>query len=394
MHTTKDYIDDPSFLKWIFRPDDSTEQDWENYMESHPDEKPGILSLKEELGLLKLKNEDLSDREKKLLIETVLKKKERGRSHPVSRVLRPSFFRYAAIAVIFLALGNLLTYLFRNETEKPENYAGLTYLLPADKPALLLADGQEIDLEKNSTVEYTGDHTVVVDGRTFAVSPGKLLDQAYDQVVTPRGYRCKMILSDRSVIHLNAGSNLIYPPVFNGDEREVILSGEAFFEVSRNRHSPFIVQTHSVDVAVFGTKFDVSAYAEDPVIRTVLVEGEVAVKRNDMPSPAQPIMMKPEQMVTYNRQTHDFETSRVDPQFFTLWKDGMLKFEEEELSLVIRKLERFYNMTVIFRDREKGHIRISGKLDLNENKYQVFEYLKTLTGMQFNELNDTYYVIN
>lgn len=392
--SSRDYINDPYFLKWIFRPDDQAEQHWKSYMESHPDEKAGILSLKEELSFLKLKNEDLSENEKKLLIEAIVRQKVQTRIFSVTRMLRSSYFRYAAVAVIFLILGNLLNALFRDKAERHDDYTELTNLIRTDKPVMLLADGREINLGTNSTVEYLPNHTIAVDDRTIVVSRAGSQKQNYDQVFIPKGHRCKLILSDRSVIYLNAGSKFVYPSAFDDVNREVVLAGEAFFEVSKNRDSPFIVRTGSLAVEVFGTKFNVSAYDEDPVIQTVLVEGEVSVRRNGANSSEEPILMEPEQMVTYNRQTHHFETNRVDPDFFTLWKDGILKFENEELSAVARKLERFYNVTVIFRDKEKGRIKISGKLDLNENKNKVLEYLETLTGMPLNKLNETYYVIN
>lgn len=391
---SKNYINDPYFLKWIFRPDKTAEQYWKSYMENHPNEKAGVLSLKEELSFLKLKNEDLSDNEKKHLIETILKEKELMGRHSVSRVLPMALLRYAAVALIFLVLGSLLTYLIRDGVEKPVNYPDLARLLPADKSVLLLADGREISLGKNSTVAYSEANAIAVDGRTIPVSQDMAHDQGYDQIVVPKGYRCKMILSDQSVVYMNAGSKLIYPSAFFCNKREVVLSGEAFFEVSKDRDARFVVRTASVAVEVFGTKFNVSAYDEDQVIQTVLVEGEVSVRRNDPKSIERPIVMEPDQLVTYNKQTQNFETNKVDPEFFTLWKDGMLRFEEEELSGVIRKLERFYNMTIIFRDPGKGHTKISGKLDLNADKYKVLEYLKTLTGMQINKLNETYYVIN
>jgi transmembrane sensor len=389
----KDYINDPYFLKWIFRPDDQAEQHWKSYLESHPDEKAGILSLKEELRFLKLKNEDLSGKEKKQLIEIILRKKEQTPARRVSKTLKPAFLRYAAVAVIFLIAGNLVSNFFRNNAPAPVNYSELTDLPPGDKPVMLLADGREISLGKNSTIEYRADHAVAVDDHTVAVSSDKSGGQVYDQVYIPKGYRCKMILSDRSVVYLNAGSKLIYPSVFSGSRREVVLSGEAFFEVSKDPDARFIVQTASIAVEVSGTKFNVSAYDEEPVIQTVLVEGKVMVRANNTDSPAKPIVMEPDQMVSYNRQTKNFEKNRVDPGLFTLWKDGMLKFEDEKLSVIAHKLERFYNMTLIFKDQDKGRIKISGKLDLNENKYQVLEYLETLTGMQFNELNEAYYVI-
>ncbi|MEL7586172.1 MAG: FecR domain-containing protein [Prolixibacteraceae bacterium] len=388
----KDYINDPYFMQWIFRPDDQLEKFWQNYLENHPEEEAAFFSLRDELRVLKLKNEDLDEAEKKRLIEAIIRKKEQIRPASGIRMLRLSVFRYAAVAVIFLILGNLLAYLSGDEPRRQVNYPELTQFIPAGKPVLLLSDGREVDLGKNSTVEYLND-AVRVNGRTIAFIPDVDRNHTFDQVVTPKGSRCRIVLIDKSVVHLNAGSNLIFPAAFAGNEREVILSGEAFFEVSESKASPFTVQTGSIAVEVFGTRFNVSAYAEDPVIQTVLVEGKVSVRRNDKRSD-EAIMMLPDQMVTYNRQTRVFETRRVDPGIFTLWKDGMLKFEEEGLGVVIHKLERFYDITVILSDPQKGNVKISGKLDLNESKSQVIEYLRALTGMRFTQLNDTYYVVN
>lgn len=387
-------MDDPDFLKWVFRPDEEVNRYWERYLETHPDERPAVLATKKELSRLRLKNDDLSLPEKEVLLERIISQKNDTKTHRAIRFWHSPVFRYAAVALVFLVLGNVTNIIFREEPAQMTAFPELSYLAPGDRPLMLLASGREILLGKNSSVTYAPGNVLSVDGKTIDLSLARPAGQSLDQVYLPKGYRCKMTLSDGSVVYLNGGSKFVYPPAFGRNTREVALSGEAFFEVSRNPDARFIVRTAAIAVEVFGTKFNVSAYDEDPVIQTVLVEGQVAVRRNHGASDEKPIMMEPDQLVTYNRQTHGFETSRIDPGLFTLWKDGMLKFENEELNAVTRKLERIYNMKLIFRDRQKAQVRISGKLDLGGSRSQVLSYLETLTGMQVSALNDTYYVIN
>ncbi len=391
MYDPDKYLNDPSFMKWVFCPDQETERYWNKYLEDHPEEKEPVLLMREELSGLKLKNEDLGDDEKKTLLQSLLKEKDKGRALSLTKVLKSPVLRYAAVALIFLALGNLLpVFVSEDRQEEPSAYSVLTDRTPVDQPVIRLADGRQIMLTRNSVIEYLAENRLTVDGREIKLAPA----EGYDRVDIPRGYRSKLILSDKSVVWLNSGSRLVYSPAFQNDRREVMLSGEAFFEVSKNPDARFIVQTTAIAVEVFGTKFNVTAYEDEPVIRTVLVEGEVAVRRNDPGLGENQIRMKPDQMVSYDRQTQNFETIRVDTGFYTLWKQGMIKFENEPLSNLTHKLERYYNMTVIFRDKNKSQVRISGKLDLNGDKFQIMEYLETLTGMHFNKLNETYYVMD
>ena len=393
MRHYNDYINDPYFLKWIFQPESLSEQYWINYMGIHPDEKKHILLLKDELSRLKLKNEDLSEQEKKLLLQKILKKKNQIQLVSNLRINGIKFARYAAVAAVFLVIGNALMYLYLNKTENQLNYADLEYNLPVEKPLLVLPDGSNIELAKNSTLKYTKGNQLIVDGQPVDIKTNNVQVPVSNQVIIPSGTMSTLTLSDNTVVYLNAGSKLIYPSEFNGDEREVLLFGEAFFEVSKNKSKPFIVKTASLSVKVLGTKFNISAYSEDNDINTVLVEGLVSVKRNDASIFERSITLEPNQMVRYNKQSKELTTSTVDAEYYTLWKDGMLKFENEELSSIIHKIERFYNLTITLKDPMKGNIQMSGKLNLSENEYEVFEYLTTITKMEFEKINEKYFVL-
>jgi ferric-dicitrate binding protein FerR (iron transport regulator) len=387
------YINDPYFLKWIFQPDTLTDQYWASYLEKHPEEKEMITSLKEELTYLKLKNEELSDQEKVLLLQKILKKKSQSENKGKFRQLGRNISRYAAVAVIFLIIGNIIMYLYLTPKKSEINFAGMEYNIPADEPRLILSDGSDIKLKDNSDIQYLKEDKVIVDNDSVKVSLDNKNEAVSNQLIIPGGSRAKITLCDNTVVHLNAGSKLIYPSVFTGKTRDVLLFGEAYFDVSKNEDTPFMVRTSSLTVKVFGTKFNISSYSEDNIVQTVLVEGKVSIKRNDAPFYEQGITMHPNQLVTYNKKTKVLNTAEVDTEYYTIWKDGMLKFEDQDLNRIIKKLERFYNLTINFQDPLKGSIKISGKLDLNENKYEVFEYLSTLTKMEFKEINEKYYIM-
>lgn len=388
-----DYINDPYFLKWIFLPDELTATYWENYLRNHSNERNQILAVKEELSTLKLKNDELSEDEKKALLRSILQKQNtRPGLMGVSRKLMP-LLKYAAIAILFLAIGNIIMYSYLSENFNDLSLSELKYTLPEEKPILILSDGSHVKLEKNSTVKYDNNKKLFIDDQLVNTNTEQLKSAIPNQAIIPSGSRTVLTLSDNTKVFLNAGSKLVYPSEFKGDKREVLLSGEAFFEVSKNKNKPFIVKTSSLAIKVLGTKFNISAYSEDIDIKTVLVEGAVAVRKNDAGIFDQGIYMKPNQLVSFNKKSEVFSTREADTEIYTLWKDGMLKFQDEELKNIIHKLERFYDLHILLKDSQKGILKLSGKLNLSEDKYEVFEYLKALTNMNLEEINEKYFIL-
>jgi len=195
------------------------------------------------------------------------------------------------------------------------------------------------------------------------------------------------------VVWLNAGSRLFYPTSFKNKTREVTLFGEAYFEVSKNPEMPFIVKTSTMDIKVLGTIFNVSAYTEDNVVQTVLKEGSVSIRRKDAGFFENDIVIKPNQMATFNKTTSDTKIYEVDAEYYTLWTKGLISFEEIDFKRIIQKIERFYNIKVDFSDLNKEAIRISGKLDLKRSRKEVMEYLEKVSLSKFVQVNENLYVI-
>jgi ferric-dicitrate binding protein FerR (iron transport regulator) len=163
----------------------------------------------------------------------------------------------------------------------------------------------------------------------------------------PRGGEIKeLVLEDGSKVWLNAASTLKYPPRFSGSERLVELSGEAFFEVTGNSSSPFRVLIRDAEVEVLGTHFNIMAYDDEPMSRTMLVDGAVKIK-----SGGDSVTLQPRQQaeVTYASPGVDVEIhvgSGIDQKKALAWKDGSFVFVKTDLRTIMRVVSRTYNVDV------------------------------------------------
>ena len=158
-----------------------------------------------------------------------------------------------------------------------------------------------------------------------------------------KGQRAGITLPDGTIVHLNSESKLTYTPDFNGKLREVVLEGEAFFEVTPNKEKPFIVKTSVFDVEVLGTSFNVSVYNDENIVETALMEGKVKLTMQGCPS--KPVYLTPSQKFIYSRSDRQGTISIMEGDTELAWKQGILAFNAEPLEEVFRKIERWYGVT-------------------------------------------------
>ena len=172
----------------------------------------------------------------------------------------------------------------------------------------------------------------------------------------PRGGEYTLVLADSTVVFLNAESKLQYPARFEGKERKVYLSGEAYFDVKANPEKPFIVTAGGMDVRVYGTEFNVTAY-EGESVRTVLVEGKVGVKTTEG---SEEVQLHPGQMA--EREGNGIVVQEVDTYTYTAWKDGKFVFEEENIERIMERLARWYNLNVFYANESGKNQLFNGVL--------------------------------
>ena len=208
-------------------------------------------------------------------------------------------------------------------------------------------------------------------------------DVKYNILKVPYGKKYNLILSDGTMVYLNAGTSLKYPVKFpiNGN-RMVYLSGEAFFEVTENKEKPFIVTAEEgMKVKVLGTRFNIKSYPEDGNVETTLIDGRVRIMEESL---SKEIDLKPSEKAIYHKIEDAVTVKGVDTNLFTSWKEGVLIYDETPLSQVIKDLERTYNITFTVTSETIRNYKFNGVFD-NLSVDQILEILELSSPIKYNK---------
>lgn len=370
------YIEDKRFIQWVFSPTEELETWWESFQSVNPHEKENIYLARKILNALRTNDKQLSEEEKIILFSQILrqvKKKEKkgGKIKLLSNILK-----YAAVAILFFSVGALLFY--QHDNFNPQFYSQqISEPISGNEAKLIRPDGENIILEQQkSIIQYQNDGQLKVNNDVVkSVNPGNKGIPRLNQLIIPYGKTSEILLPDGSKVYLNAGSKLVYPESFTDKNREVFLIGEAFFEVKHDIGHPFIVQTTDIRVRVLGTKFNISAYPSDNIIETVLTDGKVQLEKHNSGIFSETTDMIPNQLASFSKSSGEVKLAMIDPDNYTLWKDGLCKFESTDLNRIAKKLERYYNIRFTYSDTMLGFIKISGKLELSENQEEILNRL-------------------
>lgn len=300
-----------------------------------------------------------------------------------------SMARVAAVALPFVMAVVLYVGLNREEEQTLRPSLTSNILPGTSKAVLTLANGQIIPLGKEIT-----DSTIITDGTQISASGsgityvggGESDAVVYNKLEIPRGGEFCLTLSDGTRVWLNSETSIQYPVVFGTKERRVFIQGEAYFEVAKDTKKPFTVQFMSSSVTVLGTSFNIRAYPEEKQSQTTLAEGSVRIY-----SPGSSILLKPGEQAEVNALSGEMVKKEVEVKTFTSWKDGRFVFEQEPLENIMRTLERWYDIRVIFRDEGAKRISLSGNLKRYGDFSQVMNMLQMTGDVRF-ELhgNDVY----
>ena len=300
-----------------------------------------------------------------------------------------SMARVAAVALPFVMAVVLYVGLNREEEQTLRPSLASNILPGTSKAVLTLANGQMIPLGKETT-----DSTIITDGTQISASEsgityadgGESEAVVYNKLDIPRGGEFCLTLSDGTRVWLNSETSIQYPVVFGTKERRVFIQGEAYFEVAKDAKKPFTVQFMSSSVTVLGTSFNIRAYPEEKQSQTTLAEGSVRIY-----SPGSSMLLKPGEQAEVKALSGEMVKKEVDVKTFTSWKNGRFVFEQEPLENIMRTLERWYDIRVIFRDEGAKRISLSGNLKRYGDFSQVMNMLQMTGDVRF-ELhgNDVY----
>jgi ferric-dicitrate binding protein FerR (iron transport regulator) len=186
---------------------------------------------------------------------------------------------------------------------------------------------------------------------------------AYNVISTPRGGQYQVVLPDGSKVWLNAASSLRFPTAFAGKERSVTITGEAYFDIVPNKNMPFTVQVNDTKIEVLGTRFNVNSYSNEAMLRTTLLDGAVRVSQLSG-KPGEGTRLIPGQQASIYNRSASIIVNPVDTEAVVAWKNGMFQFESSDIQTIMRQMERWYDVDVIYAGKApEGHYSWTGGRD-------------------------------
>jgi len=305
---------------------------------------------------------------------------------PSSKNHKPYLQWAAAITTLLLVSLGLGYYLQLDRTDKINVSKSLSAIQAGrNKATLMLGNGQSVSLSDQQMGIVIGDEIKYTDGTAVLVArslPPQL------QLKTPKGGTYQITLSDGTKVWLNAASSLKYPLHFQGKERIVELTGEAYFEVAKYQPDkkrpvmPFKVRTRNQLVEVLGTTFNINAYEDESDIKTTLVTGAVRVSNDThISTGGKPyaVLLKPGHQAVLTPT--GMQVQAVQTEQFTAWKDGYFYFEEANIYTVMKQFARWYNIDVQY-EQMRADDSFVGKIPRTVNLSTALEALRT-AGVNF-----------
>ncbi len=379
--STEEFVLDKEFSVWVSSPDLEKDLFWEKFLADHPEKSVQIRDAALIIKSLQPIEPKVSEQQLNQILQKV-KAQDSTKSWFGYR-----WVRFAAGIVLIISIGSLIWLSVRSKNQFPLESANEQVM----KGKVIFANGatKEFDTEQ-TTIKQTTSGGLTINNDTIDDNSDKETS-AMNRIIIPYGKRSDITLADGTHIWLNSGSQLSYPSEFKSDSREVFLSGEAFFDVQSNPDKPFYVVTQNIRIKVLGTRFNVSSYNEDNTTQTVLVEGKVVAGTNKLF--AKTIDLVPGERMIYDKSNENLSKDRVDVRLFASWVSGYLIFENEPITEVYKKLERYYNQQIAI-EGSLEQITFSGKLDLKDNIKDVLENMSFASSVNVLENNGTFTIKN
>ncbi|RZK42463.1 MAG: FecR family protein [Pedobacter sp.] len=296
-----------------------------------------------------------------------------------SKRLWPWIAAAASIVIAFFVIGQF----YKSTDLNNETLAKIDDIAPGKVGATLtLANGKKIRLSSAANGQIANEAGITVtktaDGQLiYEIQKGTTDgEHRLNTLTTEKGESYRVRLQDGTIIWLNAASKLTYPENLSGVSiREVHLSGEGYFQVAKDKLHPFVVTTNNQRIQVLGTAFNVSAYEDDQITKTTLEEGSVKVnvgKNEQTLIPGQQAISKDNKIKI---QDGDLEEALA-------WKNGYFRFKEENITSIMTKLSRWYNVDIEYIG-EPTKETFTGTVDKNKKISQVLQMLQSTNGVSF-----------
>lgn len=289
-------------------------------------------------------------------------------------------------AVVIILIGGIFGWSRMNVQEEGVVKNVLVTESGSPKALLVLNTGKQIELKDGVTREVMkiAGVDVVQDSAGGVRFKDSGLDgeeeAGYNTIMVPEKGEYFAVLSDGTKVWMNSGSELVFPTRFQRDRREVILKGEAYFEVTANQERPFYVRTREACVRVLGTAFNVMAYKEDACVEVALLRGKVSFDVE-----GEEFVLEPGEIAMLNRESGNTAVRKGDVAAIVDWTTGRFNFEDISLSELVVKLERWYGVKFVFGNEAGKSLRFSGAVTKYRSLDYVLGIITKTTSVRFKE---------
>ncbi len=292
----------------------------------------------------------------------------------------------AAVAILFVC-GSAYWFILNQNSRKAVSPVALSSakasaILPGGNHAILtLADGSKIVLDSAQNGSIKGGSIkikkhgalLVYDASATAKNTAPVV---YNTLTTPPGGQYQLLLPDGSKVWLNASSSIHFPTAFTSNARDIELTGEAYFEVVKNKARPFHVNVNGMQVEVLGTHFNVNAYGDEGSIKTSLLEGSVKIKSDGASG-----VLKPGEQGVLNKNANKIEIKKADMNEVMAWKNGLFEFNGAGITTIMREISRWYDVEIIYEGKIPDR-RFEGKISRDAQLSDVLKILE-LSNVKF-----------
>lgn len=291
-----------------------------------------------------------------------------------------SYWSVSGVAACLLVGILVSVWFLGGENKKPTGSIGVI-AAGSNKAVLWLSNGEKIKLENHSDEFEEASVRIVNSGSALSYEENKdtiLHGNLMNKVETPRGGEYGITLADGTKVYLGALSEIEYPVVFGKTSREVRVSGEAYFNVSRDTTRPFIVKTEHLNVEVLGTSFNLRDYADEDYVETTLVSGKVKVWAGK-----ESCILEPNYQAVLDKNNHVLETKEVDVSEYVDWKSGRLNIRNKRLEDILTRLSKWYDVYIFYVNEEAKDIRFYANIDRYSDMNELLDKFEKTGQVKF-----------
>lgn len=371
------YLKNEKFIEWKLFPTDELDHFWDEFQQKYPEERSKIEQAEKLFHDIKYSSYKISQEKKK---EATNRLEHSLQVYIHKKKIRRLLVGTAA-ACIFGTILLIHYFLGESSGQNIESEFSQNYIIgnELESEDILFVTGNNTSaFQENIDIRVSKDKKAEIKINSDINTEIAIQEKSMNQLIVPYGKRSKITLPDGTLVWLNSGSILEFPSEFKKDSREINLTGEGYLEVSHDPKRPFYVHTAKFNLKVYGTKFNINAYA-DNLSSVVLVEGKVGLQTTGKKE----YILVPEEQATYS-ENDTFKTQKIDVESFISWKDGYLTFNDTPMSEVLKQIGRYYNLSFDYEnDSNLQGQTCTGKIILSDNLENVLTALALISSTSY-----------